>query len=478
MILLAGLSTIGCVTNPATGKKQLSLVSESQATEIGRQSAEEVVQQIGLYDDPALQKYVSDLGLKLAKSTERPDLPWKFQVVDDPAVNAFALPGGFIFVTRGILTHINSEASLATVLGHEIGHVTAQHSINQMSKQELAQLGLGVGAILSPTVAQFGQVFGAGLSLLFLKYGRDAETQADLLGFRYTVDNGYDVRAMVDLFETLDRVQKNSQARLPQWLSTHPDPGNRIEATKERLASINLDFSKTTLNRDGYLEHLNGVVFGENPRNGFFRGQLFLHPELKFQLEFPSGWQTQNAPDAVAGLSPEKNMLFQLSAVPKKSPEQLAREFLSQQGLQSGQTTAMTIAGQQAITAPFAAQTEQGTIQGIVSFFSFNGLTFGLLGYGSVPVEQIEPVYRRFASTFQSVTDPEVLNIKPARVEIVRVPSEMTLEKFHSTYPSSIPLDQVALINGLQPSSVIPAGTLIKRVVGGPKNPTKTSQRE
>ena len=141
---------LGCATNPATGKPQLALISEQQEIELGRQNDQQVQQQLGLYPDPRLQDYVNRVGQKLAAASERPNLAWTFRVVDDPVVNAFALPGGHIYVTRGLMTHLTSEAELAAVLGHEIGHVTARHSVEQMSKQQLAQIGLLAGAILSP----------------------------------------------------------------------------------------------------------------------------------------------------------------------------------------------------------------------------------------------------------------------------------------------------------------------------------------
>ena len=166
-----------CATNPATGRRQLSLVSERQEITMGFQNDTGIVQQLGVYPDSGLQRYVRGLGEKLAAVSERPSLPWSFRVVDDPVVNAFAVPGGFIYVTRGLLAHMNSEAQLAAVLGHEIGHVTARHSVEQLSRAQLAQVGLGVGMVFSETVRQYGQVAGAGLGVLFLKFGRDDETK-------------------------------------------------------------------------------------------------------------------------------------------------------------------------------------------------------------------------------------------------------------------------------------------------------------
>src|SRR3954469_4983882 len=150
--LAAGL--LSCARNPVTGKSELALVSESQEIQMGQEASKDVAQTIGLYKDPKVEAYVAEIGKRMAAASERPNLPWEFHVVDDASVNAFALPGGFIYVTRGLLASINDEAELATVIGHEIGHVTNRHSVQQISKQQVAQLGLGVGSILSPRVAR------------------------------------------------------------------------------------------------------------------------------------------------------------------------------------------------------------------------------------------------------------------------------------------------------------------------------------
>src|SRR5438093_2557951 len=149
LLLVAG-AALACATNPATGARQIMLVSESQEIAMGRDYDKQVAASIGLYADTALQRWIQQFGTRLAATSERPKLPWTFRVVDDPVVNAFALPGGYIYVTRGILAHLNSEAELAGVVGHEIGHVTARHPASQTSKQQLAPLGLAVASIASP----------------------------------------------------------------------------------------------------------------------------------------------------------------------------------------------------------------------------------------------------------------------------------------------------------------------------------------
>ena len=204
-VLLIAVATVTCARNPATGKRELMLVSESQEIAMGQENDPAIVAQMGLVADSGLQRYVRDLGMALAKKSERPNLPWSFRVLDDPTINAFAVPGGFIYVTRGILAHMNSEAELVMVLGHEVGHVTARHSAAQMSQQQLAQVGLMTGMVLAPELAQYAQAAQQGLGMLFLKFGRDDERQSDELGLRYMLRTGHDPRQAPQMFTMLTR---------------------------------------------------------------------------------------------------------------------------------------------------------------------------------------------------------------------------------------------------------------------------------
>jgi predicted Zn-dependent protease len=461
---------LGCAKNPVTGKSELSLVSEAQEIQMGQQGAKEVEQSIGFYKDAGVNAYVADIGRRMAEQSERPELPWEFHVVDDAAVNAFAIPGGFIYVTRGLMSSINNEAELAGVLGHEIAHVTHRHSVQQISKSQLAQLGLGIGSILSSDIAKFGQLAGAGLSLLFLKYGRDAENQADESGFRYALGQNYDVRQMPNVFQTLGRLSEAGGAgKLPEWLSTHPEPGNRIEHIDKMLDTVPLAQRKLVVDRDDYLKHIQGMTFGEDPRQGYFEGSSFYHPQMRFQMRFPNEWKTQNLPQAVVAVSPGEDAILQLGLAGQTPPEQAARQFLSQQGVQAGNASTARINGLPAASSYFQAQTEQGQIEGIVSFVSYGGQTFGLMGY--TPVGKLSSYDRAFQSTigsFNELRDASKINVQPARVELVRVPRQMTLEQFNGQYPSTIPIEQLAIINGLEgPSSTVPAGQMVKRVAGG-----------
>jgi predicted Zn-dependent protease len=468
--LLLAPPIISCATNPVTGKSELSLVSESQEIEMGKEASQQTIQQIGLVDNAQLQAYVSDIGMKMAKASERPNLPWEFHVVNDASVNAFALPGGFIFVTRGLLTYINDEAELATVLGHEIGHVTNRHSVQQISKAQVAQLGLGVGSILSSDVAKYAGVASQGLQVLFLKYSRDAENQADLAGFRYALNQNYDVREMANVFHTLDRVGAAAGGgKLPDWLATHPAPANRVAATQARLDTLHKDLSKSIINRDQYLQHVQGLTFGDDPRQGYFQGTHFYHPDLRFQVTFPSGWLTQNTAEAVMAGSPNKDAIIQLTLAGKASPREAATQFLSQQGIQAGRGSTASINGLPAASSYFQAQTDQGTIEGLATFISYGGNTYGLLSYTpSGKLNTYDNVFRQTAGSFSELRDQAALSVKPAKVEVVKLTKEMTLAQFNQQYPSTIPIEQLAIINEVDgPDTAIPVGRSVKRVTGG-----------
>ena len=464
---LAGVLAVSCATNPVTGKSELALVSESQEIQMGQQSAEQVRQTIGLYDDAQLQAYVNSIGMKMAKNSERPDLPWSFQVVNDPGVNAFALPGGPIFVTRGLITAINNEAELATVVGHEIGHVTHRHAVEQISQQQVAQLGLGLGSILSPTVAKLGNVASAGLSLLFLKYSRDDESEADRLGFKYAQQNGWDVRQMTGMFEILQRMsQAQGGSGLPEWLSTHPDPGNRIQATQARLDTLHKSLANATVNRDGYLQRINKVVYGQDPREGYFQNNVFYHPDLRFQITMPQGWQFQNQSQAVTAVSPNNDAAIELSLSQASSPSQAAQQFLGQQGVQPGQSSQNSINGQSAVTTTFNAQDSQGTpLQGVAAFIGYGGKVFQILGYTAADrISSYQGAFSGAIGSFGPLTNQSALNVQPKHVELVKLPRSMTFAQFVQSYPSTIPNDELAIINEATDQTTFQAGQLVKRV--------------
>ena len=459
----------GCAVNPVTGERQLALISEAQEIQMGRDAALQVERSLGLVDDDSLQAYVHRLGTRLAAVSERPELPWSFRVVEDPTPNAFALPGGFIFLTRGMMNLMDSEAELVSVLGHEIGHVTARHSVTQISRAQLAQLGLGIGGILVPELQPFGDLLGGGLSLLFLKYGRDAERQADELGFKYSGQTGYDVSEMADVFAALQALgEREGGSSIPGWLATHPAPAERIEAVEARLAQRQItEGGPGRLGRAEYLRHIDGLVYGENPRNGFFREGVFYHPDLRFRFAVPADWRTQNMAQAVQAMSPQQNAMVQLTLVPGASAAQALQGFGTQQGVQLARASRETINGIPAAIAAFQGQTQQGVLQGYVAFLEYEGRTYQVVTYtSSAQFGSYAPLFRQVIGSFAPLTDPAILGVRPPRIEIVRIPRTMTLAEFAREYPSTIPLPELAILNQAQgEATTFEAGTMLKRVV-------------
>jgi predicted Zn-dependent protease len=356
------------------------------------------------------------------------------------------------------------------VIGHEIGHVTARHSVNQISKAQVAQLGLGIGSILSPRIAQLSGIASQGLGLLFLKYSRDDESQADELGFKYALGQNYDVREMSKVFVTLERVSSQAGGgKTPEWLETHPDPGNRVQATQARLDTLSRPLTNAIVNRDEYLQHIQGLTYGEDPRQGFFEGNVFYHPDMRFQLTFPQGWKTQNTAQAVVAVSQQQDAVIQLQLAGNTPPQQAASQFLSQQGIQAGNGSTASVNGNPAATSYFQAQTEQGPIAGIVSFISYGGQTFGILGYsGGQQFNNYEGVIRQTIGSFGQLRNSDALNVKPNRVELVKLPRAMTLNEFNQQYPSTISITELAIINEMSHAAdQIPQGRIVKRVTGG-----------
>lgn len=468
LLLSAGLLAWRCSVNPATGRQQLSFYSEAEEIEIGLQNDALIVAEMGVVGDPALQDYLQELGTRLARESERPDLPWTFRVLNDPVVNAFALPGGFVYVTRGLLAHMNSEAELVGVLGHEIGHVTARHGVNQMSKAQLAVIGLGVAAILSEDVEEAAAPLALGLGLLFLKFSRSDEAQADALGFRYASHAGYPPAAMAEVFGVLERVGAASGAgAIPNWLASHPDPGNRRRAIEAKLPALPPELRDAPWRAEPYLEHIDGLTFGDDPRQGFFEGDRFYHPELRFQLDFPAGWTHENELQAVSAQSPDETARVVLTLVEDDSPRSAAQAFFEQEGVEPESSWLAGSGRFERVARRFRLAGEQTPLRGGVVFLTHEGKVFRLLGVAQDGAWSAkEATLERAVASFAELVDPKILGIESMRLELVRLDRDLTLEEFAGRYPSVVDLATLASINHLDAGERLRAGSLAKRVVG------------
>ncbi len=462
---LALLVAVACTINPATGQRQLALLSEAQEIQIGRETHPDVLATYGAYDDPELQRYVQEVGAKMAAISERPQLDWTFTVLDDPVVNAMALPGGYIYVNRGILANFNSEAEMASVIGHEIGHVTARHSVEQISRAQLAQIGIGVAAVASEDFRKYAGLAGIGVQLLFLKFGRDDERQSDDLGLRYMVRAGYDPREMPGVFAMLGRVHGSEGMRaMPQWLATHPDPGNRVADLSARIQSLPPAERQGVVNREGYLRQLEGLVYAEDPRQGYAIGRTYYHPELAFKIDFPDQWRIINQRQAAGALSPDEDAAVVLTLSDEISPRAAYTAFFDQQGIRSGSNLGRSVYSFSVVDSSSGNRTADG----MVSFFEHGGRVYQLMGYTA---PQGWNTYARTMeqsiTSFTSLTERRYLEVQPKTIGLVELPQAMTLAEFAQRYPSTIALDELAIVNGVEAQTRFEAGTLLKRVIGG-----------
>jgi predicted Zn-dependent protease len=463
------LAAAACAVNPATGERELSLVSEAQEIEIGRESDPVVTAQMGgVYPDSALQRYVRGLGMQIAAAGERPNLPWSFKLLDDDLVNAFALPGGFVYITRGILANMNSEAELVAVLGHEAGHITARHTAGQITRMQLGQLGLGLGMIFSETIREYGQAAATGLQLLFLAYGRDDERQSDELGFRYMTRINYHPDGMTNVMRMLQSTSASAEGSVPTWLSSHPDPGNRVQANEQRIAESATSFSGHAINRDDLLQRLDGMVYGEDPRQGYFIAQRFFQPTLRFEITFPAGWRTANGATAVQAGPSSNDALMALTFSDAASASAAASALTSMQGLTVRRSYSDRVNGLPASFVEFDLQTQDGTLRGTVMYVEQGGNVYEIVAYGTTAGwSSHQSVAESAMRSFANLTNSRYLDVEPHRIRIVRLPRAMSFDEFVRQYPPSVSVDDVRLANQVHPGDNLAAGRLVKQISGG-----------
>lgn len=461
-----------CATNPVTGKRQLSLMSTEQEVAMGQQADPQIVAQFGLYDDAKLQRFIEQKGQAMVKVSHRDNIKYEFKVLDSPVINAFAVPGGYVYFTRGIMAHFNNEAQFAGVLGHEIGHITARHSAQQQTKATLGQVALIGGMIASPTVAQYGQQAMQGLQLLFLKFGRDDERESDRLGVEYSTKIGYDASEMADFFQTLQRQQVASGAgEIPNFLSSHPDPGERYETVhklaaewkkKEKLTNAQVD-------RNSYLQMIDGMIYGEDPKQGFVENNVFYHPELKFQFPIPASWMHQNSPQAVQMAPQDGKAMMALTLAQGQSAEAAAQQMVEQYKLEVRESGKVTVNGLPAVAvvADQPAQDQQSpALRTLTYFIEYGGSIYSIMGISTL--NDFNNYAQQFSNTmqgFNKLSDPDKLNRKPERIDIKTVSQSTTLGQALRSYGvANNRMEELAVLNGMQLTDRIESGTMIKTI--------------
>lgn len=460
----------GCATNPATGQRQLMLMSEAQEIQAGREADAEIRKQMGVYDDPELQRYVSGIGARLIRAAHRPNLPWTFTVVDESAVNAFALPGGFIYITRGILPFLQNEAELAAVMAHEIGHVDARHSAQQYSSQTLAGGGLALLGIFVPQTRPVQGLASLGLSVAFLKFSREDELQADQLGVGYAAESGWSAQAMPALLETLARLDAatGTSRGVPNWAMTHPPAEDRVAKVQQAVAAAP---SGGTTNAAGFERYLDGIVFGDSREKGIVRGNEFLHPILRFAVRFPEDWTIVNGTDQVVAQPGENSnaaMVLQLASG-TGALQQLAPASMAEAGwrLQSGERG--TINGLDAFLGTYRGSMDNTPVTVEAAHIRSGQQIYVVAGLA--PTQQFSGAARTFDSsikTFRSLSREEADRIQPDRIDFYTVRSGDTWESIaRRASGGEIKPSNLAIMNGTDPALPPRAGARIRIVVAG-----------
>ena len=459
-----------CARNPVTGKKQVVLMSEAQEIAMGKEADPQIIAQFGLYDDKSMQDFINAKGKEMAAISHRPKIDYGFRVLNSEVVNAFAVPGGYVYFTRGILAHFNSEADFAGVLGHELGHITHRHGVAQQRNAILGQLGIIAGIIIAPRLAQFAEAASTGLQLLFLKYGRDAEREADELGVEYSSKIGYDAREMAKFFLTLERKSAGTaSAELPEFLSTHPNPGDR-NTTVAKLAAEwkqKLNLTNPQVNRNMYLKKIEGLVYGEDPKEGYLENNVFYHPVLKFQFPAPYNWSYQNTPQQVQFAPKDGKALLMLMLAPGNSLQEAASTIVQKYKLQTVESRNITVNGLQAIYLIADQQPQeqnQPSLRTMSYIIQHNNLIYHLIGVSTI--NEFNNYGNSFSTVmegFRPLTDLSRINKKPERVRIRTVNTNTTLSQvFRNNNVPEKRYEEFAILNGMKLTDNVAAGTMVK----------------
>ena len=475
-LLASALAAGGCATNPVTGESQFTLMSEQQEVQLGTQLDGEVRREMGLYDDPELQRYVEAVGRRLAAVSHRPELPWHFAVVDQPAVNAFALPGGYIYLTRGILPFLDSEAEMAGVVGHEIGHVTARHAADQYTKATGTGAGLAVLSILVPEARPFQGLAETALGVLFLKYGRDDELQADRLGAEYAGRAGWDPRGVAGMLTTLSRLDDaSSSARgVPGWLSTHPDPADRVRQVQPAIAQAEAAHEGGAFVEDhaGFLRRIDGLVYGDDPKDGVVRDGQFLHAGLRFRLTFPTGWTVTNAPSQVTAEAPGGDAVLVLQLVTGASGplDAVAATSMASAGYRLVEGRLTEIGGQRAFLGTYRRPAESGTDTLVEAVhLAHGGRVLVVAGLAAEPAfAAARPAFLQAIRSFRAMSAEEAARIRPNRIDLYVVRPGDTWDAIAARAgDGGVRASTLAIMNHYLVDQPPRPGERIKVVVGG-----------
>lgn len=467
--------------NPVSGNQRLMAYSWSQEVQIGQEVDQELVREFGLYDDERVAEYVDRLGQEMVEvshmrreGTDRQfrETEFFFRVLDSPVINAFALPGGYVYVTRGLMAHMNNEAQLAVVVGHEIGHVAARHASQRALRQQLGQIAIIGGAVLGQEFLGLPGESILNLSsqaaqLIFLSYGRDAERESDRLGVEYSAMMGYQAAEGAAFFTSLKRISEQAGQRIPTMLSSHPDPGERERnIPREAQKWAERGYEQTILNQEEYLNVLQGMIYGEDPRQGFREGDRFVHPDLEFQFPVPQNWNLINQPDQVVLVSQASDgvMIFRIDGS-SETARSSVQSFIEQDGISvNSQSEAVSSDEFTAYSADITVSQQEGDLRAIVYALEFDGRVYRFINYTTVgKFSDYQSAFTSVPANFDRLTEESILNIQPAKIQLVTVEEAKPFRQFlPDQLPPNTTEEDLAILNQVQLDETIQPGTVLK----------------
>ena len=472
-----------CAVNPVTGKKEVMLVSEAQELAMGQQADPGIIANFGMYNDDQMQAFINEKGKQMGAISHRPDLDYQFRILDSPVVNAFAVPGGYVYFTRGIMAHFNNEAEFAGVLGHEIGHITARHSAAQMSKQQLYGGLFVAGMIVSEEFRQFGELGQQALGMMFLKFGRDDESQSDELGVSYSTQVGYDSHEMANFFEVLHRIQKRAGVSIPEFQSTHPDPVNRFNKVHEMSDAYQAELGAKNLKigRDSYLRMIDGLTYGDDPKQGYVKYNTFFHPELKFHFPVPPEWQVVNTPQMVQMASTDGKALMLMTLSQQKTLQAAAQETVEQDGLEVLESSQINVNRLPAIAMlsklkqnpqqQGQQQQQQQDLRILTYLIEYNGLIYKFHGLSqTADFNNFSRIFQNTMGNFDRLTDPARINVSADVIQVAQVNRAEALgSALRRMRLTDEDMHEIAILNNMQLEDVLQPGQLIKTIKRGKK---------
>lgn len=485
LLFILGLLVSACTIQQSaiSGERRAYGYSWDQEKKMGKDADQQIQQHFGLYDNAELQNYVDNIGQKMLavshmNRTDTPDeykgTDFYFRVLDSPVVNAFALPGGYIYVTRGLLSHLDNEAQLSVVLGHEIGHVIARHASQRAFEQQMGQLALIGGAIGGEMLGlPGGDILGLGsqaAQLLFLSYSREDERESDRLGVEYASMQNYKAAEGAQFFVSLERMSKKSGQNIPDWQSTHPDPAERANSIPELAEQWRAKgYEQTIDHTDQYMGKLDHMIYAENPREGFTRDGNFYHPEMKFQFPYPRDWQVINQRSMVAVVNRDKDAVSIMTLDGKSADaEASVNEFLNQEGITTvGKSTAAS-SGLTAFRAEATGQAEDGTqLKFYLYAIEYGNSIYRFLNYTTLDkYGTYAPRFKEITGGFSKLTDSRILNIQPVRLHAIKASRSGTFRSFLPSNLESFSItfsaEDLAIMNQVELDEQIKAGTWLK----------------